>query len=78
MRIAVATVIVSLTALVLPTAQALARNSDASHGSEPSIKAPCSSYTQNADGTWTPIPCEEAGSKSQARPKPADSSDEAR
>ena len=78
MRI-VAILAVSVTALVLPSAQALARNSDASQISAPSIKGPCSSYTQNADGSWKPVPCEEGGAKSAAGPKPTThSSNEAR
>ncbi len=79
MRTIVAAVIFSVTALALPTAQALARNSDASHVSEPTVKTPCSSYTQNADGSWKPSPCEEGGARSEAQPKPAThSSNEAR
>lgn len=38
---------------------------------QPGEKSACSSYQQNADGTWTAIPCREVQSGEPSRPKSA-------
>lgn len=48
-------------ALLTLAAPTLARNSNAAKPAE--TPASCQAYQQAADGTWTPLPCQETGSK---------------
>jgi hypothetical protein len=50
----------ALLALAAPT---LARNSNAAKPAEAPVSASCQAYQQAADGTWTPLPCQETGSR---------------
>jgi hypothetical protein len=49
----------------------LAKNPDSQKGVEPAATSPCSSYKQNPDGTWTPLPCQEVGARPEQRPRPS-------
>jgi hypothetical protein len=50
-------------ALLTLAAPTLARNSNAAKPAESPASASCQAYQQAADGTWTPLPCQETGSK---------------
>jgi hypothetical protein len=60
-----------MAALVLLTAPALARHSDAPKAGEQPASSSCSASQQTADGTWTQVPCQEVGSPSQPPGKSA-------
>lgn len=69
MRIANLTVIISVSALALAAAPAVAKNAAPAQKTEDqSISATCHSYQMAADGTWSVLPCHEAG---QTEHKPA-------
>ncbi len=69
MRIANLTVIISMSALALAAAPAVAKNAAPTQKTEDqSISATCHSYQMAADGTWSVLPCHEAG---QTEHKPA-------
>ena len=57
-----------LLALAAPT---LARNADAQKPGEQPAASSCHAYQMAADGTWTPLPCQETGSTGQTPHKPA-------
>jgi hypothetical protein len=68
----------SITALAVAAAPVLARNS--THNSSANANAQkvedtpvaqgCHAYQQAPDGSWTPLPCQEAGPTSQAPTQP--------
>ena len=65
---------VTLLTLVAP---ALARNADAQKSGDQPAASSCHAYQMTADGTWTPLPCQETGSSGATQHKPASkSSDE--
>jgi hypothetical protein len=74
MRIAPLIFTGSIAALAVLTAPALARNSNTNSNTQ-EINAPsaapasssCHAYQQGPDGSWTPLPCQELGTTSQAR-----------
>ncbi len=69
MRIATLTLIGSIAALALATAPAVAKNAAPSQKTdEQATSASCHSYQMAADGSWTVLPCREAG---QTGHKPA-------
>jgi hypothetical protein len=51
----------SVAALIVMTAQALARNSDAHKTDEKPTSSSCHAYQQATDGSWTQLPCQELG-----------------
>jgi ABC-type phosphate transport system substrate-binding protein len=67
MRIANLTLIGSLTALALAAAPALAKNAAPAQKTEDS--ASCHSYQMAADGSWSVLPCHEAG-QTEHKPPP--------
>jgi ABC-type phosphate transport system substrate-binding protein len=70
MRIAGLTLIGSIAALALAVAPALARNAGPPQKSEDQpVSASCHSYQMAADGSWTVLPCHEAG-QTEHRPAP--------
>ena len=74
MRLGQAMFFGSAAALLTLAAPTLARNSamssHAAKTSEAPASASCHAYQQEADGTWTQLPCLEMGSKAQ-QPKSA-------
>jgi hypothetical protein len=66
-----------LLALAAPT---LARNADAPKPGEQPAASSCRAYQMAADGTWTPLPCQETGSTGQTphKPIPKSTDDETR
>jgi hypothetical protein len=70
MRIKNATLAVSLAALAVITAPALARNTGAPKSDDKSTSSSCHAYQQAADGSWTELPCQELGSTGQTPRKP--------
>ena len=79
MRIAKLTLIGSITAaLALAAAPAAAKNATpAQKTEEQSISATCHSYQMAADGTWTVLPCHEAG-QTEHKPAPKTGEQESR
>ena len=71
MRIARAILVGSIAAFTIQTVAALARSSDAQRTDDKSTPSSCSSYVQNPDGTWMPIPCQPNGSGARTQPKSA-------
>jgi hypothetical protein len=73
MRLGQAIFFGSAAALLTLAAPTLARNSSTnSHmakTSEAPASASCHAYQQEADGTWTQLPCQEMGSKASAQPR---------
>jgi ABC-type phosphate transport system substrate-binding protein len=68
MRIAKLALIGSIVAVALATAPALAKNAAAPQKTEDQpVSASCHSYQMAADGSWSVLPCHEAG---QAEHKP--------
>jgi len=70
MRIAQLIFTGSIAALAVLTAPALARNSNTHKIDDPSAapaSSSCHAYQQGPDGSWTPLPCQELGTTSQAR-----------
>jgi hypothetical protein len=63
-------------AAIVSLTPALARHSDAPKTSEQSTASPCSALQRMADGTWTPLPCQELGSPKQTPRKSATQSSE--
>jgi hypothetical protein len=60
MRIAQLIVAGSVAALAL-TAPALAKNSESQKSEDKTTSTSCHAYQQAADGSWTALPCQEAG-----------------
>jgi hypothetical protein len=75
MRLGQAIFFGSAAALLTLAAPTLARNSGthshAAKTSEAPASASCHAYQQEADGTWTQLPCQEMGSKAPAQPRSA-------
>ena len=70
MRIAKLTLITSVAALALVVAPALAKNAAPPQKTdEQSVSASCHSYQMAADGSWSVLPCHEAG-QTEHRPAP--------
>jgi hypothetical protein len=70
MRIAQLIFTGSIAALAVLTAPALARNSNTQKIDDPSAapaSSSCHAYQQGPDGSWTPLPCQELCTTSQAR-----------
>jgi hypothetical protein len=61
---------IASTALTLAV-PALARNADTQKAGEQPASSSCHAYQMAADGTWTPLPCQETGSTGQTQHKPA-------
>jgi hypothetical protein len=70
MRIARVILVGSVATLALLAAPALAKNSTTQKPDERSASSSCHAYQQAADGTWTELPCQEAGSAGQTQHKP--------
>jgi hypothetical protein len=60
-------------ALLTLAAPTLARNSNSNTHTTKATEAPasCHAYQQEADGSWTQLPCQEMGSKASAQPHSA-------
>jgi hypothetical protein len=72
MRIAKLTLIGSIAALTLAAAPALAKNAAPSQKSDDQ-SASCHSYQMGPDGSWTVLPCHEAGqTEHKPPPKPGE------
>ena len=70
MRIAKLTLIGSIAALALVAAPAPAKNTaPAQKAEDQPISASCHSYQMAADGSWSVLPCHEAG-QTEHRPQP--------
>ncbi len=82
MRIKHAIFFGSVAALAVLAAPSFARNSGAQSSSEQatSPSPSCQSYQQEADGSWTQLPCRELGSGdgSQHKPSPQRADDDQR
>jgi hypothetical protein len=72
MRFASIAVIGSVTALAIAAAPALARNTSPqkTETEDKSTSPSCHAYQMAADGTWTVLPCQEAGGHIEHRPAP--------
>jgi hypothetical protein len=55
----------ALAAATVLTGPVLAKNSDSQKADGNSPSSACSAYQQAPDGTWEPLPCKEAGDRSQ-------------
>lgn len=55
----------TLAAATVLTGPVLAKNSDSQKTDGNSPSSACSAYQQAPDGTWEPLPCKEAGERSQ-------------
>lgn len=55
-----------VTALAVVTTPVLAKNSEAQRNEEKPASS-CSAYQQAPDGSWTRLPCQEAGAHAQAQ-----------
>jgi hypothetical protein len=75
MRLGQAIFFGSAAALLTLAAPTLARNSSTNSHMAKTSEAPasayCHAYQQEADGTWTQLPCHAMGSKAPARPRSA-------
>jgi hypothetical protein len=71
MRFGHALFIASTAGLLTLAAPTLARNADAQKAGEQPAASSCHAYQMAADGTWTPLPCQETGSTGQTQHKPA-------
>lgn len=69
MRKASAIFLGSMAALAVLTAPVAAASSGGQKSEEQAASSPCRAYVQNADGSWTPAPCQEvgAGARTQQR-----------
>ncbi len=70
MRTVHAVLLSIVTLVVLPTAQARAKDSPAQSADERSSPSACHSLEKSSDGAWVEIPCQELGSPAAARPRP--------
>jgi hypothetical protein len=62
----------SIAALAVLGTPVLAKNSDAQKATEKSTaSSSCQAYQQAADGSWTPLPCQEMGAGAASPHKPA-------
>ncbi len=59
------------TALAVLTAPALAKNSQPQKIDDQPASRSCQAYQQAADGSWTPLPCQELGTGGQPQHKSA-------
>jgi hypothetical protein len=75
MRLGQAIFFGSAAALLTLAAPTLARNSSTNSHTAKTSEAPapasCHAYQQEADGTWTQLPCHAMGSKPPAQPRAA-------
>ena len=73
MRIASLTIIGSIAALALGAAPALAKNAapPPQKTEDQSVSASCHSYRMAADGSWSALPCHEAGQTEHKPPSKA-------
>ncbi|NOJ40592.1 hypothetical protein [Bradyrhizobium australiense] len=75
MRLGQAIFFGSAAALLTLAAPTLARNSSTNSHAPKTSEAPasvgCHAYQQEADGTWTQLPCQAMGSKAPAQPRSA-------
>jgi hypothetical protein len=69
MRIAKSIFVGSLAALVFVAVPALAKNSDNQKTEDKPASASCKAYQQAPDGSWTPLPCGEMGTKASTPQK---------
>lgn len=70
MRIANLTLIGSIALLVLAAAPALAKNAASTQKTEDQpVSSSCHSYQMAADGSWSVLPCHEAG-QTEHKPPP--------
>jgi hypothetical protein len=83
MRIASTILAGSMVALAMLATPILAKDLKAQKTNEPSTSSttsgspPCHAYQQAPDGSWTPLPCEEAGPGGQTQHRsPARKADE--
>ena len=70
MRIAKVIFVGSIATLAALTVPALAKNSTTQKSENQPTSSSCHAYQQAADGSWTELPCEEAGSSGQTQHKP--------
>jgi hypothetical protein len=75
MRLGQAILFGAAAALLTLAAPTLARNSSTNSHTAKATEAPastsCHAYQQEADGSWTQLPCQEMGSKASAQPHSA-------
>jgi hypothetical protein len=69
MRVASAIVLGSVVALALQVSPVMAKNSDAQKSDDKQASAPCRSYVQNPDGSWTELSCQRMDSDAQTQHK---------
>jgi ABC-type phosphate transport system substrate-binding protein len=78
MRIATLTFIGSVAALAVAAAPALAKNTASPQKTDDkSVSSSCHAYQMAADGSWTVLPCQEAGQTGH-KPPPKGGEDEPR
>jgi hypothetical protein len=70
MRIASLAIIGSVAALAMAATPALARNTVPQKTEDKSTPSSCHAYQMAADGTWTVLPCQEAGGHTEHRAAP--------
>lgn len=71
MRFGHALFLAATAGLLTLAAPTLARNANAPKTDEQPAASSCHAYQMAADGTWTPLPCQETGSTGQTQHKPA-------
>jgi hypothetical protein len=81
MRIARVIFVCLVATIAVPAVPALAKNSTAERTDDRSNSSSCRAYQQAADGSWTELPCQEAGSsggQTQHKPPAKSGEDEPR
>ena len=79
MRIATLTFIGSVAALAVAAAPALAKNTAPPQKTDDkSVSSSCHAYQMAADGSWTVLPCQEAGGQTGHKPPAKSGEDEPR
>lgn len=67
MRLAHATFVATIAALLAAAVPGLAKNTETPKTSEQPASSSCHSYQMTSDGSWTELPCHELGAPSPSR-----------
>jgi hypothetical protein len=78
MRFAKLALIGAIAALAFAAAPALAKHAAPEKADDKSVSSPCHAYQMAADGSWTVLPCHQAGGQTEHKPPPKGSEEEAR
>jgi hypothetical protein len=69
MRVLIAILLAAIANLAVLAGPSLAKTPDAQNTSDQPSSPSCDGYEQNADGSWTHLPCREIGPDTRANPK---------